>query len=289
MGADRRPDPARTGPPRFRGDCPAPIGSLTGGLLDRLERDGIRNSVSDHGGRPLSGVEFAATVQRAAAGLSRRGLRPDDVVAVLAPVSTDRLVSVCTAMAVGAIALPLELTSDIDTLIEVLVETDARLLLVVPELAPLALALAERSRVRQVVSFGDVPETTSFAELLRPADRPGAYDPANVLFNSGLLGYSTAPGPGVRIVSHPYRELAARFRRLDAALLLGSEDTAALESGMGELDRCVLASVALWNGASVVVLPPGRETDIRKALLAHRVTVRGSPHPARISPEPASR
>src|SRR5690606_7714827 len=163
----------------------APYGSLTGGLLDRLRRFGDFGSVADHQGERMSGAEFATVVQYAAAGLSRRGLHPNDVVAVLAPVSTARLVSVYTAMAVGCVALPLELSSDVDTLIRVLVDTDARMILTTGALAPLAVELADRSRVRQVVSFGEAPATTPFTELLRPAPRCGGYDPAHCLFDSG--------------------------------------------------------------------------------------------------------
>ncbi len=232
---------------------PVPNGSLTGGLLDRLRRFGDSGSVADHRGPRMSGAEFATIVHRAAAGLSRRGLHPNDVVAVLAPVCTARLVSVYTAMAVGCVALPLELTSDIDTLIRVLVDTEARMLLTTGELAPLAVELADRSRVRQVVSFGGAPETTPFAELLRPAPRSSGYDPAQrCLFDSGLLDYTAVSGAPPRTVRRPHRELVEHFRVLDARLRLSRGDTVVLESGMSEFDRCVLASVALWNGASVL-------------------------------------
>ncbi|MEY9213420.1 AMP-binding protein [Thermobifida halotolerans] len=273
MRVDRLPR-AASGPVVRSPRDSAPIGSLTGGLLDRLRRFGGSGSVIDHQGARMSGAEFAATVQRAAIGMSRRGLHPNDVVAVLAPVSTARLVSVHTAMAVGCVALPLELTSDIDTLIRVLVDTDARMILVTGELAPLAVELAERSRVRQVVSFDGAPETTPFAELLRPAPHHGAYDPAHCLFDSGLLDYAAVPGAPPRVIRHPHRELAAHFRRLDAELRLSRDDTVVLENGMTELDRCVLASVALWNGASVLALPTDDEAAARAAVRSHRATVR---------------
>ena len=77
-------------------------GSLIHGLLDRLRYCVDSGMVADHKGMRMSGAEFAGVVYRAAAGLRSRGLHPEDVVAVLAPVSTARLVSVCTALAVGA-------------------------------------------------------------------------------------------------------------------------------------------------------------------------------------------
>ncbi|GLU46486.1 AMP-binding protein [Nocardiopsis ansamitocini] len=259
-----------------------PIGSLTGGLLERLRHDGFRNRVSDHEGTSTSATDFAETVQQAATGLSRRGLRPDDVLAVLAPVSTDRLTGIYTAMAVGGIALPLELTSDIDTLAEVLVETDARMIMVSPELASLALVLSERSRVRQVVAFGSAEETTPFDELLRPTRSRSAYDPTHGLFNSGLLGYAALPGGRLRTVTHSYRDLMGHFRRLCTELNPTPTDVVAIENGMTEFDRCVLAAVALWRGASVVALAPG-ENAATGAELAHaEATIRGYPFPCRI-------
>ncbi|WP_157515647.1 AMP-binding protein [Nocardiopsis trehalosi] len=264
-----------------------PTGSLTGGLLDRLRRLDERAAVTDSRGRGTDAVAFAATVERAAAGLSRRGMCPDDVVGVLAPVCPERLTAVYTVLAVGGVALPMELTSDLETLIELLTATDVRIILVTAALADIALELADRSRVRQVVAFGAAPDTTPFGELLLPSPDGSDYDPARGLFDNGILGYTAAPsGPRTRL--HPHADLARRFRRYAADLRLAPGDTVAVDHRMSEPERAALAAAALWNGASVVTADAGDPCDPcgappHDALAALGVTVRGAPTPVRVA------
>lgn len=262
-------------------------GSLIHGLLDRLRYCVDSGMVADHKGMRMSGAELAGVVYRAAAGLRSRGLHPEDVVAVLAPVSTARLVSVCTALAVGCVALPLQPSSDVDILIKVLVDTDARMILATGELAPLAVRLADCSRVRQVVSFGGAPETTPFADLLRPGPRHSSSGTVPGPHGSGLMDYTVLPDASPRTVCHSPWELIAHFLRLNTGLRLSRGDTVVLENGMTECDRYILAAVALWNGASVLSLADENATVAATALRAHQAVVRGVPLPSRMSLRPA--
>ncbi|MFC7329492.1 AMP-binding protein [Marinactinospora rubrisoli] len=261
---------------------PSPAGSITGGLLPRLRRCGFRSQVVDtHGGR-VDAVEFADVVHRAAAGLCRRGVWPDDVVAVLAPVGPERLIAVYTAMAIGGVALPLDLGSDLDTLADVLARTDARLILVAAPLAGVALELAERSRIRQIIAFGDVPGTTPFRELLRPPEDGSSYDPEHGLFDSGVLSYAVPHG-GLVTTVHSHVELLGAFHRLQERLAITASDVVLVEPGMGEPDRVVLAAVALWNGATLVTTRLEEGSAVARAAAAFGVTVRGGPTPRRIA------
>lgn len=263
-------------------DGTGPVGSLTGGLADRLRRRGGRAVVTPaRDGQPVDTLSFAVTVERAAAGLSRRGVCPGDVVGVLAPVSPERHTAIYTVMAVGGIALPLELTSDLETLIEVLTRTDVRLLLVTVPLAGIALELADRSRVRQIIAFGDAPDTTPFGELLLPSPDGSGYDPARGLFDNGILAYQ-GTADNVLTTLHSHTDLLGTFRRLSADLALTAEDTVAVDPHMPEPLRSALVAVALWNGASVVTTTRESEADIRADLKPFDVTVQGSPVPARV-------
>ncbi|MFC3999484.1 AMP-binding protein [Nocardiopsis sediminis] len=254
------------------GDGGVPVGSLTGGLLDRLRRRGGHATVTGHRGRGTDAVTFAGTIERAAAGLSRRGMCPDDVVGVLAPVSPERLTAVYTVLAVGGVALPLELTSDLETLISLLTTVDVRMILVAAPLAGIALELADRSRVRQVIAFGQAPETTPFGELLLPSPDGSGYDPARGLFDNGVMTYEVGPG-GLLTTLHAHADLLARFRRMADELEPSADDTVAVDAGMPEPDRAALAAAALWHGASVVTAPGDCEADVRRDLAAFRVTV----------------
>ncbi|GAA3748834.1 acyl-CoA synthetase (AMP-forming)/AMP-acid ligase II [Spinactinospora alkalitolerans] len=260
----------------------SPAGSLTGGLLERLRRRDRRSFVADSLGGRIGAVEFAGTVERAASGLGRRGIRPDDTVGILAPVGTARLTAVYAAMAAGGVALPLELASDLETLIDVLVETDTRLIVVTAALADVALELAERSRVRQVVAFGGAPETTPFDELLLPSPGGAAPVPPRGRSGSGVLSYAPCSGRGVRTALHSHADLLGRFHRLGDELGVTGSDVVAVENGMAESDRAALAAVALWNGASVVAVALDDEEGGRRVLAGFGATVRGRPVPRRI-------
>lgn len=263
-----------------------PVGSITGGLLDRMRRRSGTATVSEPAGPSTDARTFVSTVERAASGLASRGVCPGDVVAVLAPVSPARLTAVYTVMAVGGVVLPLEKNGSVDTetQLDVLTKTDTRLLLATSPLATIALQMAERSRVRQVIAFGQAPETTPFEDLLDSgadhASRCSPHDP----FNNGVLGYQTGKnGSGVVPTLHSHTDLLHQFRRFDTELDLGHGDVVAVDPGMPEPARAALAALALWRDVSVVTIAAEAEPEIRRLLDAAGATVRGSSSPARLT------
>lgn len=253
----------------------APIGSLTGGLHERLRlRSGQGGTIRGKHHR-VDAVSFSATIERAADGLSRRGMCLGDVVGVLAPVSPDRFLATYTVMSVGGRALPLSASSDFDAQSALLAESDARLLLVSADLAQTALELAERSRVRQVIAFGRALGTTPFEELLMPSPDGSGYSPSRGLFDNGILAYEQT-GQNVLTTLHPHSDLMARFSELRERLRLTPNDVVAVDERGYEPTRTALVALALWTGACVVTgadcpAPQGR-----------RVTVRCEPEPARV-------
>ncbi|OLT28120.1 AMP-dependent synthetase [Nocardiopsis sp. CNR-923] len=253
-----------------------PIGSLTGGLCERLRlRPARGGTIRGRNGR-MDALTFAATVERAAAGLSRRGMCFGDVVGVLAPVSPERFLATYTVMSVGGRALPLATSSDLDTQSAILAETDTRLLLVTADLAQTALELAERSRVRQVIAFGKALGTTPFDDLLQPSPDGSGYSPTRGLFDNGILGYERT-SDGVLATLYPHSDLMARFGELRGRLDLASDDVVAVDEGGDEPTRVALVALALWTGACVVAgegsaVPEGRQ-----------VTVRCAPEPTRVA------
>lgn len=252
------------------------MGSLTGGLFERLGlRTGRSGTVTDHQGHRVSALTFAGTVERAAAGLSRRGMCLGDVVGVLAPVSPERLTANYTVMAAGGRALPLELTSDLETLSRLLTETDVRLILVAAPLARVALELAERSRVRQIIAFGSAPETTPFTDLLLPSPDGSGYDPARGLFDNGILGYQSTSG-GLLTTLYPHSDLMQRFTDLRGRLALNPDDVVAVDPGTDEPTRTALVALALWTGASVIT------SDTADGEPPSSATVHSSPVPVRV-------
>ncbi|MFB9799844.1 AMP-binding protein, partial [Streptomonospora salina] len=241
-----------------------------------------RPTVTGDGETAVGAADFAATVERAAAGLGRRGMCPDDIIGVLAPVGPDRLTAVYTVMAMGGLALPLDLDSDLETITDILTAVDARMVLVTAPLAGIARELADRSRVRQVVAFGDAPETTPFRELLQPSPDGSGYDPARGLFDNGILSCS-AGASGIESTLHGHRELLSRFHTVSRELALTRWDSVVLDGGCDESERAVLGAAALWAGASVVTTTTADDRGVAAVADTHGATVRCSPTPRRIA------
>ena len=95
------------------------------------------------------------------------------------------------------------------------------MLLTAPPLAAAALAAADRSWVRQVISFGDAPGAIGFGALLqagalrRPRAAPG--DPA-------LLPYARTPGGVLTPEPVSHQDMSAMLLRLAADAEIGEKD-----------------------------------------------------------------
>src|SRR5580698_11215814 len=160
-------------------------------LADAPSRGEHRALVGGPADPACSYAKLAATVQSAAAGLAWRGLQPRDVVGVYVPDAACYVLAVHAIRAAGGVPTPLAASLTVPEMAGQLADCGARMLLTAPPLAGAALAAADRSWVRQVISFGEAPGTTLFSSLLgmgtvRPATgRP--HDPA-------LLPYARQAG-----------------------------------------------------------------------------------------------
>jgi len=130
-------------------------------------------------GKVLTYAEFAAVVPTAAAGLARRGVLTGDVAAVYVPCTRQLALAVHALTAAGAVPAPIPRAgiTSADELAELLTSYEARMLITAPPLGGLALDAADRSYVRQVLTFGEVPGATPFGELLRGGGPPPRIDP----------------------------------------------------------------------------------------------------------------
>lgn len=144
--------------------------SVTGAVLaaarDHAARRGDRPALACPG-EEVGYARFAATVPAAADGMRRLGVRPGDVAAVHLAGACDLALAVHAVTAAGAVPAPLPLDAGVGDLAAALTETGARFLFTARGTSARSLAAAERSFVRQVFAFGDVPGTTPFARLVR--------------------------------------------------------------------------------------------------------------------------
>lgn len=237
---------ANTGPDRS-----GPAGTVIDAVFGDVARWGDRPAVLDlDGGEHIGYARLAETVRAAARGLLRRGLRPGDAVGMYVIPSPACVAAAYAVLAAGGVVTPVGDDRAADA--AHLSALDARLLLAAPRRADAAIALAERSRVRQVIALGDATGATSFASLLDddapapefpppespvllPAGAPGPYDHHDILDRMSRLGRVAAPTDlDVVLIAAPPGDGSAMLTVLSLALRHGA--TVLTASSM-DLDR----------------------------------------------------
>jgi non-ribosomal peptide synthetase component F len=248
----------------------APLGevTVTQQLLAMAPSRGEHRALVGGTAEPACGyADLAATVQAAAAGLAWRGLQPRDVVGVYVPDAASYVLATHAIRAAGGVPSPLAAGLTVPEMAGQLADCGARMLLTAPPLAAAALGAADRSWVRQVISFGDAPGTIPFGALLRTGTlRPAAarvHDPA-------LLPYSRKPDGvlGPEPLSH--HDMSGMLRRLEAEAGICEKDVvlAAPPAGDGR-SYTALLDHALLRGATVVAV---RAEELASAADIHHGT-----------------
>ncbi|HKB30156.1 MAG TPA: AMP-binding protein [Streptosporangiaceae bacterium] len=225
---------------------------------------------------PTSGLiisysSLVARVRAAAAGLTRRGMRPGDVAGVHVSSPVAFALASQSIRAAGGVPSPAAAGAASGVIAAQLTECDARILITDSALAGAALDIAEHSRVRQVISFGPASGVTRFEALLgsgtlRPVHRAGDH--------LALLAW--APGADGRPQPLPvtHSELVAQLRKLasDAKLAAWDVILAGPPSGDGR-GYSALLDLALAVGATVVGTPAPCGADLHQLARVHRATV----------------
>jgi acyl-CoA synthetase (AMP-forming)/AMP-acid ligase II len=217
--------------------------------------------------RPLSFADLANTILRAAAGLAWRGLRPRDVVGVYVPDAASYVLACHAISAAGGIPCPVSAQLSIPEMAGQLADSDARMLVTAPPLAAAGLAAADRSLVRQVISFGDAPAATPFSSLLGMGSlRPSTARPHDL----ALLSYTRRAGGGLRPSGISQIEMAAQLTALSQSAGISEHDVvlAAPPAGDGR-SYTTFIDHALLHGATVVA---ARTDELASAAAEHRGT-----------------
>jgi acyl-CoA synthetase (AMP-forming)/AMP-acid ligase II len=286
------------------------LATAAGGLLGLAAvRDG-HVALADAGGeRTVSYPELAQTVRAAAAGLAGRGLRPGDIVGLYVADVLSFAIGSLAIRAAGGVPTPVSSDATAGESAAQLADNDVRILLTSPSLAPEAVGLAERSRVRQVICFGNAAgaesagadtESAAGAEAdagagaawgtmpfsgllqsgtlqsgtLRPVPRTGDDDLALLLYRRDHEGQ---PRPA-RIT---HRELADGQRLLAAEVPVTAGDVVIAAPPCGDALRyAALIDLALARGATVVAAPTADTGDLLAAARERRATAVIAPaHP----------
>jgi hypothetical protein len=253
--------------------APIPAATAAGHLPGLAPcRDGRMALADADRTRAVSYPELDRTVRAAAAGLARRGVRSGDVVGLRVADAVSFTIGSLAVRACGAVPFPVSAGAGAAEAAAQLAGHDVRVLLASASLASVAIGLAERSRVRQVICFGSalgraprgtqdgtLPGTMPFAGLLehgtmRPLPRDGA-DPA-------LLCYPSGPG-GRGPAWVTYELLAADLRRLAAEAPMSGWDVVIAAPPRGDGSRyAALLDLALAQGATVIAAPSSEPGDL---------------------------
>jgi acyl-CoA synthetase (AMP-forming)/AMP-acid ligase II len=204
------------------------------------------------GGGSYSYASLATTVQAAAAGLTWRGLRPRDVVGVLAPDAVGFAIAMHAVRAAGGVPSPVDTALCAVETAGQLAESGARMVITAPPLADIALAAVDRSWVRQVFSFVDAPGATRFSDLLGlDMIRPSRGRPDDV----ALLPFCRGQDGRLRPAPVTHLELVALIDQADQGVGFTSRDVVVAMPPVGDgLSYATLIDSALLRGATVVAV-----------------------------------
>ncbi|MBO3746249.1 AMP-binding protein [Streptosporangiaceae bacterium NEAU-GS5] len=248
-------------------------------VLGGAEARGDKPAFVDLGGGAVFTYRaLAATVAGVAAGLVRRGARPGQVCAVYADTVSTLFIATHAALAAGAVAAPIPPTTPgpisptpippatpgrispattaagVDDVGEQLCRVEARRLFTTTALAEVAVAAAERSRVREVLCFGPAPDTTDVADVLRKGATSLRLQPP-----CGAVALLTPHGP----VTHD--DMRARMAELDAGVRVCESDVVLaawpLDGGDDGDPAWLLALVGLALARGAVVVTSPRQQD----------------------------
>jgi AMP-binding enzyme len=140
---------------------------MTERILEVAREAGYRAALIDAtDGSVTAWPRFARTVRTAADALARRGLAVGDAAGVFVQDAASAAVAVNAIRAAGAVACLIPADAGPADIADRLNACGARLLITSAPLAELAAEGADRSRVRQIIAFGEAAGTTPFSSLL---------------------------------------------------------------------------------------------------------------------------
>ncbi len=226
--------------------------TVTQQLVEAAAGHGSHPALIGPAGDPYSYAGLVDTIQRAAAGLAWRGLRRRDVVGVYVPDVASYVLACHAIGAAGGVPCPVSPELSALEAAGQLADCGARMLLTAPPLAALALAAADRSWVRQVISFGEAPATTLFSSLLGMGSLP---PPAARPHDLALLPYRRTGGGALHPAGLTHLDLTAQIAGLCSTAEVTGQDVvlAAPLAGDGR-SYTALVDHALLHGATVMAV-----------------------------------
>ena len=258
-------------------DVTIPDVSITEYVLRHAERLADKPAFIDGpSGRVLTYGQLADSVRRAAAGLSQRGLRKGDVVAIYSPNCPEYAVAFHAVASLGAINTTVNPLYTADELATQLRDAGARFLVTVPAVLDKAKEAAARTGIEEIFVVGTGEGARPFAELLNAPPTPPrvAIDPGRDLV---VLPYSSGTTGLPKGVMLSHRHLVANLRQCegmqDFECFSERDVVIAVLPFFHIYGMVVIMKLCLANGSTVVTMPRFDLMEFLGLVQKHRVTV----------------
>jgi acyl-CoA synthetase (AMP-forming)/AMP-acid ligase II len=253
-------------------DLAIPDTALTPFVLGRAEELGDKVAIVEAAsGRSYTYAELAANVSKLAAGLHARGFRKGDVLAIMSPNLPEYPIAFHGVATAGGINTTLNPTYTADEIAFQLNDSRARLLLTVPALAGKAQEAAAKSKVEEVIVFGEAEGALPFNSLLVDGPAPEVQiDPAEDLvalpYSSGTTGFSK----GVMLT---HRNLVANLVQSGACIeITEDEKIMAFLPFFHIYGMTVIMNASLYHGATLVTMQRFELEPCLQAVQDYKVT-----------------
>ncbi len=253
-------------------DVEIPDVALTPFVLGKAQRLRDKVAIVDApSGRSYTYGQIAGGVRSLAGGLTKRGFRKGDVLAIMSPNLPEYPIAFHGVASAGGVNTTLNPTYTAEEIAFQLNDSRARLLLTIPPLVDKAKEAASRSKVEEIIVFGEAEGALPFASLLSGDSAPILkIDPAEDLvalpYSSGTTGFSK----GVMLT---HRNLVANLVQTSACLDIKEEEKLmAFLPFFHIYGMTVIMNQGLYRGATLVSMPRFELEPCLKAVQDYGVT-----------------
>src|SRR5450756_2943652 len=198
--------------------------------------------------------QIADGVRGLAAGLHARGFRKGDVLAIMSPNLPEYPIAFHGVATAGGVNTTLNPTYTADEIAFQLNDSRARLLITIPSLVGKAQEAAAKSKVEEIIVFGEAEGAVPFASLIVDGMAPDVrVNPANDLvalpYSSGTTGFSK----GVMLT---HRNLVANLVQISAGLEVSEDEVIlAFLPFFHIYGMTVIMNQGLYHGVTLVTMP----------------------------------